>query len=379
MTKDVLIVGGGVIGLSIARELHKRGVGKITVVDAGTCASEASWAAAGMLGPQAEADESGPFFDLCVRSRDLYPAFADELLEETGVDIELDRAGTFYLAFSADDLMKMRERFDWQRAAGMDVELVDAKSVRAAEPFVSPDVIEALYFAGDWQVDNRKICSALRQYCEMKDIELRENTAVNEVLSNAKKAYGVRTDPETLIADEVILAAGAWTSNILLSERLQLPAIEPVLGQMIAFRTESRVFQRVIYCRDGYIVPRRDGRVLAGSTTEKTGFKRKTTDTAASALFSMACTIAPDLATRAIDDHWCGLRPRAVDGLPIIGRPNGIDGLFIATAHYRNGILLAPVTAALAADTIMGSDRIADDAIFGPDRFHPIAAITSIQ
>jgi glycine oxidase len=377
MNRDVIIVGGGVIGLSIARELHKRGVDRTTVFDAGSCGGEASWAAGGMLAPQAEADEQGPFFDLCSRSRDQYPAFADELFSETGVDIELDRAGTLYLAFSEEDSHKLRDRFDRQRTAGLAVELLDSQSVRKAEPFASPDVLEALYFEGDWQVDNRKLCFALRRYCDINGIEIRENTAVTEVVSEGKRVLGVRAGAETFLADEVVIAAGAWSSAISLGVGEIPVSVEPILGQMIAFRTEQRDFEHVIYCSDGYIVPRRDGRVLAGSTTEKTGFERKTSDTAAASLLSMACRISPAFSNLTIDDHWCGFRPRAADGFPVIGRIEGTNGLFIATAHYRNGILLAPITASIAADAITGGESTFDQNLFGPDRFRSRATAVS--
>ena len=288
MNKDVLIIGGGVIGLSIARELNRHGIKSITVIDAAECAAEASWAAGGMLAPQAEADEAGPFFDLCMSSRNLYPSLAEELLGETGIDVELDRAGTLYVAFTDDDSEMVRERYELQRSAGLEVELMDAASVRAAEPNLSPDVFEALYFAGDWQVDNRKLCAALRRYCEINGVEIRENTRVVEVIASGGKAVGVRTDAETLMAAEVVVAAGAWTSSILLGPRPIPVDLEPVLGQMIAFRGPTRIIQRVVYSSDGYIVPRRDGRVLAGSTTEKTGFRRKTTEIAAASIFSIS-------------------------------------------------------------------------------------------
>ncbi len=371
--RDNLIVGGGVIGLSFARELHLRGAGKITVIDAGNCGGESSWAAAGMLCPQVEADESGAFFEFCLESRDLYPALAAELLDETGIDIELDRAGTLYLAFSDEDVRLTQERFHWQTAAGLAVEHLPADEVRRAEPFVSPDVLEALYFPGDWQVENRKLCSALRRYCEINGVEIIENTTVTGLSIDENGISGVKCGNETLRAGKVVIAAGAWASQIL-PETLGMPIkVEPVRGQMISMHTAKRLFERVIYGSSGYIVPRVDGRVLAGSTTEKVGFDREINDTVAASLFSMACGIAPSLANLRIEEHWSGFRPRAVDGLPVIGRIEGINGLYFATAHYRNGILLAPATAALAADMIIDDEPSRYQNVFGPDRFRSLA------
>ncbi len=366
MPIEVIIIGGGVIGLSTARALHKRGAGRIQLIEKASCGGKASWAAAGMLGPQAEADETGPFFELCSESRDLYPQLASELIAETGIDIELDRAGTMHLAFSEDDARALNSRFSWQKAAGLKVERLEASEVRRAEPFVSPDVMAALYFPGDWQVDNRKLCSALRRYCEINGIEIIENKSVTGIVADNYTVSGVLSGPETFRADRVVIAAGAWTSQIVADLRVE---VEPVRGQMISFRTANQFFEHVIYSRNGYIVPRRDGTVLAGSTTEKVGFNHETTDAAAASLFTMAREISPSLSDLGFDAHWSGLRPRAKDGFPVMGSIEGIDGLFIATAHYRNGILLAPITAAIIADNMISGRHSPYLSIFGPDRF----------
>ncbi len=192
INSDIMIIGGGVIGLSIARELHKSGVQRITLIEKGVCGEESSWAAGGMLGPQAEADETGPFFDMTVASRDLYPAFAAELLDETGIDIELDRSGTLYLAFTEDDISELHERFRWQRKAGLAVEHLSTADARKAEPFVSPDVRGALLFPEDWQVENRKLLAALKRYADLNGIEIRENTQKRTVSDLRYRQFGSR-------------------------------------------------------------------------------------------------------------------------------------------------------------------------------------------
>lgn len=369
MARNFLIVGGGVIGLSIARALHKRNIGRITLVDKGACGQESSWAAGGMLGPQAEADTAGEFFDLCSLSRDSYPAFSAELLSETGVDIELDRSGTLYLAFTKDDVRHLRDRFEWQRSAGLDVEHLSAETVRKSEPFVSPDVREGLYFPSDWQVDNRKLLTALLSYCNLNSIEVIENTAVERLIVENGRVTGAEADGRRFEADETIIATGAWTSLIELGAA-QIPIrIEPVRGQMVMLRTARRLFERVIYSRRGYLVPRADGRLLAGSTTEKAGFDKVATEAAAGVLRKMVNEIAPSTAGLPIADHWSGLRPFAVDGLPVIGRIDGISGAYFATAHYRNGILLAPLTARMVADDMTGREVLPNAGSFAPGRF----------
>ncbi len=377
-TSNVLIIGGGVIGLAIARELHKKGVKHITLLEKGAVGQESSWAAAGMLGPQAEADEGGVFFDMTVASRDLYPAFAAELLEETGVDIELDRVGTLYLAFTDDDVTEVHERFKWQRKAGLPVEHLSAADARKAEPFISPDVRGALLFPDDWQVENRRLLAALKRYAEINGIEVHENTHVERLIVEEGSIVGAETETGTFHAAKTVLATGAWTSLIKLGIADLPVKVEPVRGQIVAFQTAKRLFQRVIYSRRGYLVPRADGRILAGSTSEKVEFDKSITESAAARLSEIALEIAPSISSLPVADQWAGLRPYAADGLPILGEIAGIDALFIATAHYRNGILLAPLTARIAADRLVGGTDSKYLTEFGADRFSLRRAGTGI-
>lgn len=366
---DILIIGGGVIGLSIARELHKRGQKRITLVEKGVCGKQASWAAGGMLGPQAEADEGGAFFDFCSASRDLYPDFAAELLDETGIDVELDRSGTLSLAFTDDDVAELLERFRWQRKAGLAVEHLSAEAVRDLEPSISPDVRGALFFPNDWQVENRKLLAALRRYAELKGIEIVENTRVERLIVEIYRVTGADADDgRRFHAEHTMIATGAWTSLIKLGSTDMPFAVEPVRGQMICFWSEVGLFRHVIYSRRGYLVPRADGRVLAGSTSENVGLDNSVTDAATTALQTMAAEISPSLSGLPIADRWSGLRPMAADNMPVIGQIDGVDNLFMATAHYRNGILLAPLTAKLATEHLVGQSDSEYFRIFGPRR-----------
>lgn len=367
MISDVLIIGGGIIGFAVARELKSAGVQKISIVEKGRCGSEASWAAAGMLGAQAEADGDDAFFRFCCASRELYPEFAAELFEETGVDIELDRSGTLYLSFSEADSRVLSERYEWQRAAGLEVEHLSADEVRKREPFVSPDVREGVLFPNDWQVENRKLLFALRRYAELNDIKIVEDTEIERLIVEDGRVIGAESANGRFLVEKTVLTTGAWTSLIKLGVAEMPFKVEPVRGQIAVFQTAKRVFQHVLYSRRGYLVPRVDGRVLAGSTTEKVGFDRTLTSAAALDLRSMASEIAPNTSGLPTVDHWSGLRPYAFDGLPILGGLEGIAGLTIATAHYRNGILLAPITAEIVAENILSGTALPPT--FSPDRF----------
>lgn len=368
--REILIIGGGIIGLTLARKLHKKGFKKITIIERGNVGGESSFAAAGMLAPQAETDEINPFFHFCVDANKLYPNFARELLEETGVDIQLDKNGTLYLAFNETDAREIRRRFEWQTKTGLEVEHLTAEEIRKAEPFVSPDVREGLFFPNDWQVENRKLLAALQNYAEINSIEIVGQTEIENLLIENGKIAGAQANDKIFRAETVILATGAWTSLIKTDENaLAALDIKPIRGQIFSFRTAKRLFERVIYSPRGYIVPRADGRIIAGATVEDAGFDKSVTESGIEFVRQNALEIAPSLVNLQISEKWAGLRPFARDGLPILGEFPKIENLFIATAHYRNGILLAPITAEILAAKI--AENIESDYlnIFSPRRF----------
>lgn len=349
MNSEVLIIGGGVIGLSIAREIHRKGIKKATILERGKVGQESSFAAAGMLAPNAETDKAGVFTDFCTESLSLYAQFAENLLDETGVDIELDRNGTLFLSFNENDSAELLHRYKWQKKAGLAVEHLSAQETRKIEPFVSPDVRESLFFPNDWQVENRKLLHALEKYAEFNAIEIRENTEIKHLLIENGKIVGAATENENFFADVIILASGAWTSFIK-ADDLQMPVVKPIRGQMLAFQTAKRLFEKVIYSSRGYLVPRADGRILIGATVEDAGFDKKIYDFSTEILREHALEIAPSLGNLPIYENWTGLRPFANNGLPIVGSFPNAENLFIATAHYRNGILLAPLTAKILTE-----------------------------
>ncbi len=369
---EVLIIGGGIIGLSIARELHKKGVKNITILERREVGKEASHAAAGMLAPNAETERQDDFFHFCNESSKLYLNFAEELFGETGVDIEFDKSGTLYLALNENDSAKIRRRFEWQKSAGLAVEMLSADETRKAEPFVSSAVRESLFFPNDWQTENRKLLHALQKFVGINKIGIRENAEISNLLIENGKVIGAETLRGKFYAEKVILTAGAWTSLIKASD-FAMPKVKPIRGQMISFQTAKPLFEKVIYSARGYLVPRRDGRILIGATVEDVGFDKNLTESGIEFLRETACEIAPSLANLEIREKWAGLRPVSEDGLPILGEFAGIKNLFIATAHYRNGILLAPLTAKILADKIAENKDSEYLKIFSPNRFQPKA------
>ena len=365
---DVVIVGGGVIGLSIARALLQRGVDKVTLIERGQPGTEASWAAGGILGPQVEADRADDFFRLAAASRDLYPAWADSLKSESGVDVELDQTGTIYVAFNETEEAELQSRYDWQKRAGLSVEWLTSEEARRLDPCISSEARCALLFANDYQVENRRLITALVKADEKLGVNFITDCHVNELRVERGKTCGVETSLGFIGAPVVVLAAGAWTSLV----RSTLPEIElePVRGQMLCFEMRPPLTRHVIYSARGYLVPRRDGRLLAGSTTEHVGFDNRVTEAGRRAINAMAVEIAPGLAGLAPTDSWAGFRPCTSDDLPVLGPCREIAGLHYATGHYRNGILLAPITGELIAEAVVSGGSPALLASFSPNRFH---------
>lgn len=365
-----MIVGGGVIGLAVARALALRGVRGVRLIERGSLGAESSSAAAGMLAPQAEADCADDFFTLTCQSRDMYADFAATLLEETGIDIELDTTGTLYLALTERDEMEIEHRYEWQTRAGLPVEKLDAEDARRLEPKISEHVRGALKFPFDIQVENRRLINALAAANEKLGVHLATSTTVESLRIKENKIEGVETSRGLVSAQNVVVAGGAWTPFIKgLDQGLPNLRIEPVRGQMICCAATPAIAQHVIYSPRGYIVPRRDGRLLAGSTTEHAGFDKRVTVSAVHTILSHACEISPEISRLPLVDMWAGLRPRAPDSLPAIGPCDLINGLFCATGHYRNGILLAPITGELIAGAIV--DNVIPPLLraFAPDRF----------
>ena len=369
-TADVAIIGGGVIGLSIARALALRGVRDVLLIERSSLGAEASSAAAGMLAPQAEANRPHEFFYLTCQSRDLYPAFAAALLEETGIDIELDTTGTLYLAFSEHDAQELERRYEWQTRSGLALQKLSAAEVRLLEPSINEDVRLALKFPFDTQVENRRLLSALASANAALGVRFDIGTEVTGLKTDHRRFIGLETSRGFIACNSVVIAGGAWSSMLDDPEKV-LPAlrVKPVRGQMLCFEANPQIARHVIYSPRGYIVPRRDGRLLAGSTTEQAGFEKRVTAAGVQSILSASLEISPRIASLPLADSWSGLRPRAADTLPVLGPCAEIAGVFYATGHYRNGILLAPITGELIANAIVDKTFPAALNIFSPDRF----------
>jgi glycine oxidase len=373
---DVALIGGGVIGLAIARALARRRV-RVTLIERfDDFGMESSRAAAGMLAPQSEANEANAFFELACAGRELYASFAESLRAETGIDIELEKTGTLYLAFTEQDEAEIAHRYRWQKKAGLPVEWLTAEQVRALEPCVSERVRAALLFPLDVQVENRRVVKALAASIEKSNVCALLGTNVEALRIVHDRIEGVETSRGFVPAPAVVVASGAWTSLIraeTCGRSSNAPFVEtkPVRGQMLCFQAQETAARHVLYSSRGYLVPRLDKRVLAGSTTEDVGFDKRVTNEGVRAIMAHAKEIAPTLIDRMqLIETWAGLRPCAADEQPVIGAATEVAGLYYATGHYRNGILLAPITGELVADLILNNAASPLIEAFSPARFH---------
>jgi glycine oxidase len=366
MTTDVIVIGGGVIGCTIAWRLAQQGL-KVTLLERDRIGCEASRAAAGMLSPQSESQTSGPFFDLCLRSRSIYRRFADELGEASGIDVEYNDDGTLFVVSQDEDQQEKTAWTSWQIDAGLSVERLTPEDAKRLEPAITRETASAVFLPDEHQVENRRLMDALQAAMKRVGVQVLEGGEASSFITAHGRVAGVGLRRERLDSGAVVVAAGAWSGSLL--DRLNLNVeLIPARGQMIALKGETSPIKRVLHSSEVYIVPRRDGRLLVGATVEYAGFQKAVTVTGVNRLLSAAIKLVPSLGGFEIVETWSGIRPDTVDHLPIMG-PSGIDNLFLATGHFRNGILLAPITADLMSELIV-LGRIPEQLEpFGVERF----------
>jgi len=361
----VLVIGGGIVGTGIALELAKAKV-EVTVVERGLPGAEASSAAGGMLAPQLENTAPGPALDFGLRSRAAWPAWAKDVEERSGVPVGYLPSGVVLAAFTENDAHGLEATVAWQTASSLRATFLTGDEARALEPGLSPKALAGAHFPDDHQVDNQALMRALPLAATRAGVTFRTAT-VRAVLEQSGRATGVDADGEQLFADAVVLAAGAW-SSLVPGTRLPPNAVRPVRGQMAELTTRSSPLEHIVKTPAGYLVPRADGRVIAGSTMEYVGFDKRVTAEGLAKLLSMAGEVCPALGQATVSASWAGLRPGTEDKLPFLG-PGPLERLYLATGHFRNGILLAPMTARVLAALVQGERPAVDLRPFRFERF----------
>ena len=351
-TWDVVVIGGGIIGLSLAIALHKRGM-RVLVVERGEPGREASYAAAGMLA-DCPLEMPVALQAFAAASARMYPEFVLELQDESGINVDLRDQGTLLL--TADEHLFSRSKFSDEHRLGV--------PLAELEPALAPTEIPAFYLK-ERSVDPRALVAAALKAAKHRGIDISSGTTVTDFIFSDGRVAGVITDKTTYPAPSVVNCAGAWSGSL---PFVCLPT-RPVKGQMLAVASaHHNLVRHVIRAADVYLVPRTNGRILIGSTLEEAGFDKRTDASTIQRLHQAAIRLVPALKEALTLEAWAGLRPGTPDDLPILGETT-TPGYFVATGHFRNGILLTPVTAHVMAQVITGAQPDHDLARFSPRRF----------
>ena len=365
MSEDLLIVGGGAIGCAIAWEMAGEGW-KVRLLDRQKPGAEASWAAAGMLSPSAEAPHLPPLVPLARAALDLYPGFVEQLESIAGIHTDFERQGSLVVFFGGRANHTQGEFLAALARAGLDGEPLTGEEARRREPSLNPEVAAGVWFAEEASVDPRALGRALRAAAERRGVAIEAGAEVFRVLIERGRCRGVATAAGEISAARVVIAAGCYSATI--EGVARYAPTRPVRGQMAALDGGAARPRTMIRSERGYLVPRPDGRVFAGSTLENAGFDKSVTAGGLRKILNGAAEIAPSLENAVILETWAGLRPDSPDHLPILG-PTEIENLSIATGHYRDGILLAPITARLARAWLLGQPPEVSLDPFSPFRF----------
>jgi glycine oxidase len=366
-TCDVAIIGAGIIGATVAFKLRRAGF-RVALLDRSEPGGEASWAAAGMLSPAPDSPEGRPLVELAKASLALYPSFIAEIEASSGHSIELRRDGAIELFFGETAELMRDVNVAEHRSFGLATEAISVTEARRIEPSIGPSARAAAWLPHECTLAPRALLSAALAGAKNVGVEILPHSEVTGIEARAGRVTGVTLRNRTVSTGHVVVAAGAFTSQI--PSLVRYAPTRPVRGQMLALQPASTAPAPHVVLRSsaGYLVPRRDGTLVAGSTLEDAGFERAVTTGGERQILNAIHELAPALASATIIERWSGLRPGTPDHLPILG-PCDISNLFFATGHYRNGILLAPITADIIADWFAGREPSIATDLFSPMRF----------
>lgn len=357
---DVIVVGAGVMGLVSSSNLARSGC-QVTLLERASTGIEASWAGGGIVSPLYPWRYSLAVTALTSWSQGFYPRLCEQLLMATGIDPEVCTTGLYWL-----DLQDEEGALSWAQREGQDLVSAQIASVQAAVPALASGFCRALHMPGVANVRNPRLLKALRAALRQEDnVRIQEQCLVTGFIQESGRICGVQTDRGELRAEHVVLAAGAWSGELLSALGLDLP-VQPVKGQMILYKCAPSFLTSMVLAKGRYAIPRKDGHVLVGSTLEFAGFDKTPTSEALVSLQASAEALLPGLAHAEVVGHWAGLRPGSPEGIPFIGELPEHPGLWLNCGHYRNGLVMAPASCELLKNLMLGEVPIVDPRPYAP-------------
>ncbi|OMF38898.1 glycine oxidase ThiO [Paenibacillus sp. FSL H8-0548] len=361
-------MGGGIIGLSCALELQTRGYQAI-VLETKRCGGQASGAAAGMLAPYSENVE-GPdaFFQLCLDSLRLYPQWQERVKQISGQSFEYTDSGSLYVAYHDADLLALEGRLLWQRQFGSSGTILEGAELQRKEPLLTRDARAALYTPEESHIYAPHYVKALELACRGLGVHIYEQLDKLEIVEWQSEVVVRAADGRFFEGDQLLVCSGAWAQQLAETFHMNLP-IYPIRGQICAYEVEAQPVSHMVFCNQGYLVGKENGTLVCGASEDVAGFDTSVTEKGIGRLKNWNKQLFPFLADKAPFHSWAGLRPATQDGYPLIGPIPESNRVVFAAGHYRNGILLSPATAVLAADFIADKQHNAYNQAFSPNRF----------
>jgi glycine oxidase len=364
-TSQVVVVGAGIVGCAIAYELARRGV-HVRVIDRREVGQGATQASAGVLAPYIEAHDRRPLLDLTTRSLDLYDEFVARIVEDSGAAVQYVRTGTLEIATGPGDMARLESIHAACIERGIGAELLDAGTVRRVEPQLAPTVRGGVIVESHGFIGAAELTAALQRAAAAHGVSF-QTSAVTRIEGNGS-GIRIETAGDAFACESAVMAAGSWSGHVEIEGASPVP-IRPVRGQLLHLDWPAPPLRRVIWAPDCYLVPWSDGSVLAGATSEEVGFDERATVAGVRELIDAAQRVTPAVSNASFQKARVGLRPATPDALPVIGPSGAVPGLVYACGHYRNGILLAPLTASVVADFLVDQrlDPVLD--LTSPSRF----------
>ena len=368
MPPHVIVVGAGVIGCACAYELAAAGA-RVSVFDVRRVGLGASQASAGVLAPYIEGHDSGTLLELGRRSLDLYDDFVQRVTAASGLTVQYTRTGTLEVALEGDEAERLRQTGASLAARGVAAEWLESAALREKEPLVTPDALGGLLIGMHGMVGVPDFTDAMASAAMRAGASMALDTRVVSIDRGPDGQVAVATENGRSLADQVVLAAGTWSGQVSIAGAASFD-VKPVRGQLLHLSwPTSQPLRHVLWSSRGYIVPWLNGRVLVGATVEDVGFEERATAIGVASLLDAGCELVPELWQASFTEVRVGLRPASPDGLPVIGRSAAVPGLVYAAGHYRNGVLLAPLTAALVKNLVLGAGDDAALSQLTPSRF----------